>query len=336
MIPPTSIFLQLIVSIILLKISCAMVTSSSITNHQPENQQPLLSFNEDNGNDLLDQDPVHLNHPLLTSITTNDLQTFHSLLPNTPPSILTSALNLCLRTNKPTFITSLLIYNAPFNRYTALEAIRGQNPTTLSFLLSPPQSMSPHGTSTSGHMTRPIEFALRLNTSELVSVLLAHGADIDSHEFEVALTNSSTELVKLLIEMSAEARYQLYRIGALQVAAGAGRLEMVEFLLGLPGMDVDGRPRGWRKGTTALIEAVEKGRVAVVEYLLVNGADPELVNGADPGLVSSGREGDFRKAVEVARELEDGEVKTEILELLRIAGEAGKEEQSRGELRTEL
>ena len=128
--------------------------------------------------------------------------------------------------------------------------------------------------------------------------------------------------------MSAEARYQLYRIGALQVAAGAGKLGMVEFLLGLPGMDIDGRPGGWRKGTTALMEAVEKGRVEVVEYLLVNGADPELVSG--------GREGDFRKAVEVARELEDGEGKTEILELLRIVGELGEEEQSRGELRTEL
>jgi len=124
--------------------------------------------------------------------------------------------------------------------------------------------------------------------------------------------SSSPELVKLLIETSAEAKYQVYRVGALQVAAGAGKLEIVKFLLGLPGMAVDGKPRGWRKGTTALMEAIGKGRVEVVGCLLMNGADPELGSGEG--------EGSFKKPEEVARELEDGEEKTEILELLNIAG----------------
>ncbi|KAF8440732.1 ankyrin repeat-containing domain protein [Terfezia claveryi] len=300
-----------------------MATSISITNGQTEHQQPLLS----NGhNALLDYDPADLNHPLLSLIATNDLPSFHSLLPNTPPSVLTVALNLCLRNNKPSFIPPLLTHNVPFNRHTALEAIRGQNPATLSLLLSPPHSMSPHGTSTSGHMTRPIELALRLNNIQLVSILLAHGADIDSHEFEVALTHSSSELVKRLIETSEEAKYQVYRIGALQIAAGAGNLEMVEFLLGLPGMSVDGRPRRWGKGTTALMEAVGKRRVEVVGCLLMNGADPELGSGDG--------EGSFKKPVELARELEDGDEKTEILELLELAREDGEEQGD--EVRMEL
>lgn len=74
------------------------------------------------------------------------------------------------------------------------------------------------------------------------------------------------------------------------------------------------------------MEAVWKGRVEVVGCLLMNEADPELGSGEVDG--GPGR------PVEVARELEDGEEKAEILELLKIAGEVGGEEGS--EVRTEL
>ena len=66
-------------------------------------------------------------------------------------------------------------------------------------------------------------------------------------------------------------------------AAGAGDLAKVKWLLATPEADVNSMGRSRAHGSTALTWAVQGNQVAVAQWLLRRGADPNVASGDRPG-----------------------------------------------------
>jgi ankyrin repeat protein len=135
-----------------------------------------------------------------------------------------------------------------------------------------------------GHMHDALYFAASTDDVELIQWLLEHGADPNANNdlpslstLAEAATEASTNVVGLLLEHGAS----LHQSDALQAAARAGRVDMIEYLLG-KGADINeviedkwgyAHSKLDEKVGTALHQAAAYGKRDAVMLLLEKGAD---------------------------------------------------------------
>lgn len=129
---------------------------------------------------------------------------------------------------------------------------------------------------TEAHM---VDFAAVADDIDFVKLCFAHGASKEETEFGEYPTVLAAIAEKASVDMAALWLENVQKANgsrALIVAAGAGRLDMVEFLLE-KGANVDEVDNGlsapnWRKGS-ALHQAIRNGDSWVLKTLLKKGAD---------------------------------------------------------------
>jgi len=123
----------------------------------------------------------------------------------------------------------------------------------------------------------PLAMAAYLGRGEIVTYLLARGADLNFalpglgfSALTGAVDNNQSEAVKILLEAGADPNYR-YEDGAASVmttAAAVGNPAIMKALL-----DAGGDPNGGTKdGKTPLALAIEKGKTEVAEMLRRHGA----------------------------------------------------------------
>jgi len=135
--------------------------------------------------------------------------------------------------------------------------------------------------------------------TEIARILLENGVEASSYLGDAAL-KGQTGVVVLLLDHGAKIEaHNKFGNTALQDAAVGGNVEVLRLLLAR-GAAVDGR--NGLTGATALMMAVEMGKLGAVRVLLKAGADPSMKDGTGRG------------ALDRAREMGNGEM----LELLGI------------------
>ena len=127
----------------------------------------------------------------------------------------------------------------------------------------------------------PLFVACENGHSEMVSVLLCHGADVhqSSHvgffPLFMASQNGHVDIVEVLLKKGADVKQRKKnKATALMIAAENGHLDVIEVLVGA-GAEVDAVDH---QGKTALMFAAWDGHVHVIDYLLDHGADMHVVS----------------------------------------------------------
>lgn len=134
----------------------------------------------------------------------------------------------------------------------------------------------------------PLMTASRTGNADIVRLLISHGADIDAkeHRKQTALmwaaAAGSVEVVDVLIESGADVNHKVWAgFTAMMYAARQGKTDVVKRLV-KAGVDVNavmetknkGGGRNPRKGTSALLLAVENGHFELALEMVELGADP--------------------------------------------------------------
>ena len=128
------------------------------------------------------------------------------------------------------------------------------------------------------HGATPLHTALIQERSEIVSILLAHGADVNSPANNgwtplhiAASTTGRTDIVQLLLDHDAQLNAMDARgWTALFVASFRGHSEVVRLLLSKESTDVNGTDV---HGQTPLMMASQRGHTEIVNLLLQHGAN---------------------------------------------------------------
>ena len=126
--------------------------------------------------------------------------------------------------------------------------------------------------------------AVQKGLPTVVQVLIDAGADVQTKntngELPLHFASFMGELgaVKLLVEAGADVRATQKGDTCLMLASGAGHIDTVRYLVGLPGVEVNTHEE--KKGFTALHFAVQEGHADVVQVLIDAGADMEAKNSA--------------------------------------------------------
>ena len=167
-----------------------------------------------------------------------------------------------------------------------------------------------------GHTGDPITMAVAANNVPVLSFLLAKGADPNAGRYlsrwspiTLAAIRSSVEVTQLLISFGA----RIPGTNAIQYAAGGGRLDLLRCLLD-NGADVNDTPdyhhipKLFDHLETALHSAVRSKNLAVVNFLLEHGANPELQDSEGKTVLMRAEESQH---LEVIQSLKDRETSKE-------------------------
>lgn len=172
------------------------------------------------------------------------------------------------------------------------------------------------------HSWTALQLALLHGNEEIIRLLLAHGADpnfsdsITGHPYPlgIAIVNGRKDLVELLLQNGARTDFGKSGSGALDMAALTGQKEILELLLNraaepdfqrllLPavvsgqtnvvalvlskGVNIDSKVS--QSGETVIFEAVRNKDMAMVRFLVENGATVDVsdVSGSSPAGLAS-------------------------------------------------
>jgi ankyrin repeat protein len=219
-------------------------------------------------------------------------------------SIIYSAANNLLSKGQASRMLPVILQNSNRKLFQAL--IAGQSPATKAiartFLLAAIESLdcslvrplldtgiSPDSYANNSRR-RPLQIAIRKQSTEMMKLLLHRGADVNSHfeahtntdpetPLEAAAQIGRLDLVQLLLQAGAHINgHETGHGGAvLMFAAQTGQLDLVQFLLDA-GAGVDGFP-DHRRPRTALQAAAHIGNIKVVRLLLSYGAGVNVPGG---------------------------------------------------------
>ncbi|KAM0689366.1 hypothetical protein Q7P36_011444 [Cladosporium allicinum] len=213
-------------------------------------------------------------------------------------SIIHSAANSLLSKDQALRMLPVILQNSNRKLFQAL--IAGQSPATKAiartFLLAAIESLdcslvrplldtgiSPDSYANNSRR-RPLQIAIRKQSTEMIKLLLHRGADVNSHfeahtntdpetPLEAAAQIGRLDLVQLLLQAGAHINgHETGHGGAvLMFAAQTGQLDLVQFLLDA-GAEVDGSLKHYHRRRTALQAAAHIGNIKVVRLLLSYGA----------------------------------------------------------------
>jgi len=173
-----------------------------------------------------------------------------------------------------------------------IEAVRAGQLEEVQRLLDAGADVNATGNATSGswwyNQAPAITHAVLTDHSDVVRLLIAHGADLNMGEkgygdtaLHTAAHLNNVEIVKILLESGADPNpYSKHKDWEtpLHYAAEAGAVEAIQALVD-SGIDVDTRKD---QGLSALLNTLKTGRpdftTKVVTVLLDNGADPNLTD----------------------------------------------------------
>ncbi|KAI9926080.1 hypothetical protein MW887_004541 [Aspergillus wentii] len=140
-----------------------------------------------------------------------------------------------------------------------------------------------------------IQYAVQNQNLELVSLLLSHGAHVDSRvaptygdtPLQIAARVGNIEIANFLLEHGADINASAAKFNgrtAIQAAAESGNLELCDMLLKY-GAGVNA-PAAWSEGLTAIQAALLRGHIDVARFLHASGADVHAAAGHVAGLTA--------------------------------------------------